>query len=162
MDVDRLVEGEGIVFVVLGKPAPGGSKTAIRTPGGAFGVRPASKRTKPWMTSCEAVYRSDWDGWPPLDAPLEARLVFYYERPRAAAGLLHPLKTGNDLDKLCRSTLDPLQAAGVISNDRRIVRIVAERRFGSPERAEVEIVRLPAEATDGPDEAGPVEQLALA
>jgi Holliday junction resolvase RusA-like endonuclease len=154
---DRLVEGEGLSFVVVGKPAPGGSKTARPLGDGRTVVRPANKRTKPWMRLVSAAATSAWEGYPPIDAPVEVRVVFFYERPRAARGLRWPLRTGNDLDKLLRATLDPLEGV-MLANDRRIVRIVAERRFGSPERAEIEVVRLESEAL-APEESG---QLALA
>src|SRR4051794_12984932 len=131
-----LAVGEGIVFPVIGKPAPGGSKTLRPLPDGKFAVRPSSKRTKPWMRTCEAIYRSHWGDRPAMDCPVAVNVTFYVARPRNAAGQLHPKKSGNDLDKLLRATLDPLAKSqtwgGVITNDRRIVRVVAERRFGEP------------------------------
>lgn len=123
-----------------------------------FAIRPSSKRTKPWMRTCEAIYSSHWGERPPLDCPVAVNVVFYISRPGNAVSQLHPKRSGNDLDKLLRATLDPLGPnkksgwGGVITNDRRIVRIVAERRFGLPERAEVELIRLPEIAEEQPDD----------
>ena len=158
---ERLAVGESHTFVVVGKPAPGGSKTqrpSALSPTG-FAVRPASKRTEPWMRLCRAIYKSDWGAYPPLDCPVEVSAIFYYEPPKKADPDDWPLRSGNDLDKLERSTFDPLGPyrdkkkpenswPGVIVNDRRIVRVVAERRFGTPERAEVTVRRLSQRRVD--------------
>lgn len=146
--MERLIEGETWTCVVVGKPATGGSKTMVwkdgkpMVKGGRPVMRPASKFTKPWMEMVGAVVEADWGGHEALDGPLLAEVVFYFAPPGKASEEDWPSKTGGDLDKLLRATLDPLQGI-VFTNDRRIVRVVAERRFGTPERAEITIERLP-------------------
>lgn len=156
---DRLVEGESHTFVVLGTPAPGGSKTMRPVMRGGqpvlkdgrpiIAIRPSSKFTKPWMKICAAIYKSDWGDNAPIDAPFQVDIVFYFDKPGYAEWDDWPLKSGNDNDKLERATLDPLGGtkedswAGAIKSDRRIVKLSSERRFGLPERAEVTLTRLP-------------------
>lgn len=160
---ERLAVGESHTFVVVGKPAPGGSKGLVRSPHAPSGwaVRPDSKRSEPWMKICRAIYRSEWGDSPPLDCPIEIAATFYFEPPKRANPDDWPLKSGNDVDKLLRASLDPLGPytdkrkperswSGVIVNDRRIVRIVAERRFGTPERAEITLTRLPTSRAADP------------
>lgn len=170
---ERLAVGESHTFVILGKPAPGGSKTmrpvfrdgvpVMKDGKPVIAIRPSSKRTKPWMVLCEATYRSDWGTDFPIDAPFQVEIVFYFDKPKNVKSWdLWPLKSGNDNDKLERATLDPLGGnpkngwGGVIENDRRIVKLSSERRFGLPERAEVTITRLPLLRVEDP-----VEQLGL-
>lgn len=117
-------------------------------------MRPSSAKTAPWMKLVKQNAESQWpEGVEPLDCPIEAACVFYFEPPKYVKdGDEYPVKTGGDLDKLLRAALDPLKGIA-IKDDRRIVRIVAERRFGSPERAEITLTRLPKTRREGLHEA---------
>jgi Holliday junction resolvase RusA-like endonuclease len=145
-----LAVGESWTCVVLGKAAGAGSKTIRELPGGKRAVRPSSKFTKPWQTKVKATAQGQWpEGVEPLDCPVEATCVFYFEQPKYVKdGDEYPLKSGGDLDKLIRAAIDPLKGIA-ITDDRRIVRIIAERRFGSPERAEITLTRLPKTRREG-------------
>lgn len=64
-----------------------------------------------------------------LDFPLEARFVFYFKNRHAEA----------DVSNLVEGPQDLLKTARVISDDRIIRRIVAEKVFGYEPRTEIEL-----------------------
>lgn len=122
-----------ITIVVLGVPAPQGSKTAIMRGnrpaviegGSATGRRKhaAWRQAVAWQARAVAPER-------PLDGPLNLTVTFRLPMPasrpaavrRAGVGW-HAVKP--DIDKLLRSTLDGITDGGVIVDDSRICAIHA-------------------------------------
>lgn len=116
--------------MVLGEPAPQGSKNVYRGH-----VVDASKKTKPWREAVVGEVLRQGEGLN-LHGPLVVRIDFRFRRPKA-----HYLKTGlrpgaptyvmrtPDLDKLCRSTLDGLVQAGVMLDDKQVVILHAQKTY---------------------------------
>lgn len=116
---------------VYGTPAPQGSKRHV----GRGVMVESSKHLKPWRDAVRgeaADSRASWGITAPLDAPLDAEMIFTFPRPRSHyrtgrnAHLLRasaPARPGGkpDLSKLARSTEDALKDAGVYKDDALIV-----------------------------------------
>ena len=66
---------------------------------------------------------------PMIDFPVEARFKFYFKNRQHEP----------DVSNLTEAPQDLLQKAGVIQNDKLIVRIVAEKFFGEEPRTEIEL-----------------------
>jgi Holliday junction resolvase RusA-like endonuclease len=66
-----------------------------------------------------------------LDCPLTVHYRFYFANRSGEA----------DVSNLCEGPGDVMQKAGVIANDKLIMRIVAEKFFGGTPRTEVEIFK---------------------
>jgi Holliday junction resolvase RusA-like endonuclease len=119
-----------LVAAVVDTPAPQGSKTVYRV-----GQPPveSSKKVAPWREAVKAGIREAplrVDGI--VNGPVRLRVTFTLRRPKGHyrtgknAHLLRdsapPYPAGKpDVDKLLRSTLDAIVAAGVIRDDAQIV-----------------------------------------
>jgi Holliday junction resolvase RusA-like endonuclease len=142
--------GEPMSFklTVYGTPAPAGSKKVVPM-GGRYGVVDASKRSAPWKKEIRQTAGRMREGSEPMDGPLEARFVFYVQRPKGHYG------TGRnegvvkesapefpavkpDVLKLARAVEDALSGI-VYRDDCQIVIEQLEKRYGSPERVEIAI-----------------------
>jgi Holliday junction resolvase RusA-like endonuclease len=66
-----------------------------------------------------------------IDDPVIVHYRFYFLNRSGEA----------DVSNLCEGPGDVLQKAGVIANDRQIMRIVAEKFFGHEPRVEIEIYK---------------------
>jgi len=104
-------------FVVVGDPAPQGSKTAKGYRGGRIVLVESSKRVKPWRDS---VVAAAIGAGPCLDGPLVVGMVFALRRPASArkrdvAPCRYP-----DLSKLARSVEDAITTAGLWADDARV------------------------------------------
>lgn len=117
-----------LAFVVVGNPAPQGSKKAVgRTKAGRVILAESSKKVKPWRAAvaAAAIEAAQRDGrrYVPLDGPLVADMVFSLAKPMSAPKTLRVLPTTYpDESKLMRSTEDGLDRdANVIANDSKIV-----------------------------------------
>ena len=116
------------------EPAPQGSKVL-----GKYGnLRESCKRVKPWreavrkeaLASCSSM----------LQGPVRVAVEFRFRRPLADYTSGGELKQGapryyvkrkNDIDKLCRSTLDALSQAA-FEDDCQVVDLHAIRRYCRP------------------------------
>lgn len=111
-----------ITFVVMGLPAPQGSKSFLGVRGGrGILVESAAAGVKAWRA--RVVAAALWARQPaPLDGPLEAQIVFTVPKPRRApiGRRTYPC-TRPDLSKLLRATEDALTDARLIADDARIV-----------------------------------------
>ncbi len=120
-----------ITFRVNGTPAPQGSKTRTR-----FGMRESSKRVKPWrdlVTQAAAITADQESLLGPLTPPYRLDVWFYIPKPRTTRAA-HPVApTVGDLDKLIRACGDAITQAGLIEDDRHIIRIVAEKAWAGDE-----------------------------
>lgn len=164
---EKLPPGHVFRMEVVGEAAPGGSKTARpifkdgkpMMKGGkpVIAMRPASKKTRPWMNLVAETAVHAWgprDTWV-LDGPVIARVTFYVPRPAThysarpgpagervlkPSAPVFPSTPGPDLDKAARSTLDALKGI-VFTNDRRIVDLHARREWGGSHYCVIEIER---------------------
>lgn len=122
-----------LTVVAYGTPGPQGSKAfkGMTKAGNALLVE-SSKKVKPWRkavaeaANAACAGAAEWlglDGWVPLDGPLEVAMVFTLRKPLSAPKRTRTWPTRYpDVSKLCRSTEDALTAAGVWSDDARVVR----------------------------------------
>ena len=100
---------------------------------------------------------------PPLDGPLRLRAVFVFPRPATHfgtgrnAGRLKPsapvyCRTRPDVDKLLRAIGDAITGV-VFRDDARVVDVAAEKHYGAPPCAHIEVEELePDEDRAAPDE----------
>ena len=104
-------------FLVLGLPAPQGSKTHV----GDGRMVESSKRVKPWRRQVAAAY-ADRNFGDMLDGPVSIIVDFYLPRPKAHYGTgrnrgqLRPSAPTRpavkpDVDKLARAVDQPIDAA---------------------------------------------------
>lgn len=113
-----------ITFRVEGEPAPKGSKRHV----GNGRMIESSKKLPAWM---RAVTQEATKNRPsePVDAPVSVFMDFYLpspKRPRYDVPAVKP-----DVDKLARSVLDALEAAGVITNDSRVIKLRATKHYAT-------------------------------
>ena len=169
-----IAPGESRSFTVIGTPRPAGSKVSRpvfrkdaegrRAPVMKDGVpvvatAPDNPATKPWMNAVAEAATAEWGprDLATIDGPVFLELSFYFPRPDSHYGTgrnagilkpsapLYPDRGGYDVDKLSRAVKDALQGI-VYTNDRRVVRLRAERLYGAPARCEITVSR-PAWAT---------------
>jgi Holliday junction resolvase RusA-like endonuclease len=139
-------------FWVPGVAAPGGSKTAFRTPQGRTIVKDACKRNPAWRASVAHEARTAYRENPPLTGPLSLDVVFHVLRPKGHYGTgrragrvkdnapQYPIGRP-DATKLVRALEDAL--TGIIwKDDAQIVRQRVEKRYDELAGADVSVTRL--------------------
>lgn len=116
-----------LTITAYGIPGPQGSKSFKGTFRGKDGRTHAklvesSKKVKPWRDDVKAAAEQVRAGRPPLDGPLRLHMVFTLPKPKSAPKTRKtwPMRTP-DLSKLARSTEDALTAAGIWTDDARVV-----------------------------------------
>lgn len=124
-------------IVVLGKPAPAGSKRAFRR-GARTIVVDANPNAAEWKRRVADAASEEW-GEPPYDGPLIAHFTFTVPRPKShftskgelnALGRRTPYPTVRpDLLKLARGVEDALTGI-VYTDDARIVMHFLDKRYG--------------------------------
>ena len=115
-------------FYVSGIPSGQGSKRHV-----GRGVMIESAKGLPaWRRAVKDAAIIAKGSLDPLDCPVVCTVTFYIPRPARPKFPNHPA-TPFDLDKLQRSVGDSLEQSGIISNDSRIVRWVAEKVFALDE-----------------------------
>ncbi len=139
-----------LALTVYGHPEPAGSKRAFARPGGFARVVDANAKAAPWKAAVAAAAAEAWAGRELLDVALDVRMVFYRPRPRSHYGtgrnaeLLRPRApawpTGRpDVLKLARAVEDAL--TGIVYRDDALIAVEClEKRWGTPERVEIEVV----------------------
>ena len=146
-----------IELVVLGRPAPQGSKKIGRW----GGLQEASKFVKPWRQSVAYATMEQHQG-PVIDEPCRIEIDFYFERPKSHYGTgrnagkrkdsqpFHCISAGcGDVDKLVRATLDGLSTTSggnVLKDDKLVVELIARKRYAEinkPQMAEILITAMP-------------------
>ena len=123
----------GVTFEVRAVPAPQGSKNQ-------WGAE-SSAKVRPWREAVrtEAAAAMRDTNHPPLAGPVAVVVTFFLPRPKAHYGA-KGLKTTApvtcakrpDLDKLLRSTLDALTAAGVHGDDSQVVHLTGAKMYADP------------------------------
>jgi Holliday junction resolvase RusA-like endonuclease len=130
--------GESIQFFVRGFPRAQGSKRHV----GKGVMVEMAKDLNPWRKAIADAAIEAADGTK-LFSPLLVRTVFFFNRPAGHygtgknAGTVKPSapkwrEQNPDVDKLVRALFDALVLSGVIIDDRFIVRVEAEKRYGDP------------------------------
>ena len=115
--------GDSVELFVPGVPVQQGSKTLAHG-GGKTWMRDANaKRLKPWRAEVAKAA----DVGVTFDCPVEVRLRFLMPRPKRPRFSRPAVKP--DIDKLTRSILDGLTSGGLISDDARVVKLVAEEYY---------------------------------
>lgn len=129
---------DAIEFVVIGNPAPKGSKRHV----GNGVMIEMSAKVKPWV---EAVKWAAFQVFGPLylskdfkmTGPVTLDVTFTFERPKSKKKTeLHCVSP--DLDKLERATMDAITQAGLWEDDSRVTDIRSRKRYvGHPEAMEL-------------------------
>jgi Holliday junction resolvase RusA-like endonuclease len=132
------VKDTPLQFFVRGHPRAQGSKRHV----GKGVMVEMAKDLGPWRKAItdEAIKAANGTK---LFSPLRVRVIFFFNRPAGHygtgrnAGNLKPSapkyrEQNPDLDKLLRALFDALVVSGVILDDRFIVRVEAEKRYGDP------------------------------
>jgi Holliday junction resolvase RusA-like endonuclease len=135
-------------LVVVGLPAPQGSKTVVPTRAGPR-TKESSKFVKPWrdaVSSAACIWIEEHEFPPPLDGPIEITVEFRLPRPKGhygtgrhagqlKAGFMCPFHFGYpDASKLLRSTEDALVASGIVVDDSRFAVINTRKMYAVPPR----------------------------
>jgi crossover junction endodeoxyribonuclease RusA len=131
----------GITFEVRAVPAPQGSKRHV----GRGILVESSAKVKPWRDAvrvdCVAAMKDTGiTGW---GGPIEVVVTFHLPRPKAHyrtgahATELRPnapihVSRRPDVDKLLRSTLDALTAAGIYADDGQVARLLVDKVYAGP------------------------------
>jgi Holliday junction resolvase RusA-like endonuclease len=135
-------------LTVYGTPAPAGSKKVVPL-GPRYGVVDASKRSAPWKKEIRQAAGRVMQDSPLMDGPLAVRLRFIVNRPKGHYGSgknagrikesapLYPT-VKPDVLKLARAVEDALSGI-VYRDDAQIVSELLEKRYGSPERVEIDV-----------------------
>lgn len=133
-----------IELMIIGTPAPQGSKTRTR-----WGVREDNPHTKPWRATVAAEAAEAWHGRPLIEGPVELDAFFVLPRPKhhyRTGTNAHLLKesapvwceTKPDADKLARAIGDALSGV-LLRDDKQIVMWTIRKVYGSPARCEIRI-----------------------
>lgn len=117
----------GFEFTVNAKPAPQGSKKHV---GGGRMVE-MSKSLPAWRTAVADAAKAAWPYETAMDCPVGVVVEFRLQRPKKSKFGDYPAGPP-DTDKLCRATGDALEAAGIVTNDSRIVHWDARKVWGEP------------------------------
>lgn len=117
---------------VIHEPAPQGSFFA-QIVGKGRGMRAIvvsdNKRTEPWRKAVGEAARNAMRAyqWLTLADACSVEIVFLLTRPKTVRRVWPCVRP--DVDKLARSTLDALTAAGVFADDALVVRLAVEKRY---------------------------------
>lgn len=115
-----------LYFMVLGVPAPQGSKRHV----GRGILVESSKKVAPWREAVKWEAIKAHEGKPPLQDAINVSILFYVPAPKKLKVGQEPItRTSGDIDKLVRSTFDAITDAGMIRDDSNIVSITATKRF---------------------------------
>lgn len=121
-----------LTLIVRGTPGPQGSKRNVGRRGGPAVLIESSKKVGPWRDAVEAEARRRItldSTWTPIDGPVSLEVSFALDPPaRMPKGRTRPT-VPPDLDKLVRSTCDALTAAGVWTDDARVVHTVSSKSY---------------------------------
>ena len=87
-----------------------------------------SKRCAPWVE--RVAYAAGATGLSTLEPPYEVEIRFSMPEPKKPT-YGWPVSDG-DLDKLVRGVLDGMQQGKLILDDKHVIRIITEKKFGTP------------------------------
>ncbi|HKN77114.1 MAG TPA: RusA family crossover junction endodeoxyribonuclease [Candidatus Acidoferrum sp.] len=132
-----------IRFTVYGRPEPQGSTRAFLPKGWNRAVITTDNaKLKPWrqQLSASAIGALAENGGELLAKPSGVRLAvcFYFERPASVSKRRVLPSVKPDIDKLTRALMDALTGT-IFEDDAQVTDIVVAKRYGIPERAEVQV-----------------------
>lgn len=143
---------DAIVFQVLGRPQPAGSKKGFKNPHtGRVIITDDAKKSRPWKQQVAGAAAAHVDGRL-LTGPVRLDVVFYLARPKGHHGTGRNSGTVKrsapeyptvkpDTTKLLRAVEDALTGT-CWRDDAQVVVQTARKLYGAPERCEVRITRL--------------------
>lgn len=127
-------------FVVYGTPVPQGSMRAFM-PKGKHGrpiVTSDNSKLKPWRQEVSLAAIAEHAHMAERHVAVMVTMQFYFARPASAKNracmVVRP-----DLDKLVRGVFDALTGILYV-DDAQIVEHTARKRYGTPERVEIEVI----------------------
>ena len=130
-------------FVVYGHPEPQGSTRAFIPKGWKRPIiTSANPKQKPQRQQVAAMalvaMREAGFECAGREVPMVVTLRFFFAKPKSARkrDLFNTKKP--DADKLARLVLDSLTGT-VFHDDAQVVRLIAEKHYGEPERTEIEV-----------------------
>lgn len=142
-------------FTVIGHPEPAGSKQAfVNKRTGRAQVVDANKKARPWKQQVAGLVAAELDG-AHFACPVGICVTFFLNRPKGhygsgrnsgvvkASAPAYPA-TRPDATKLLRGVEDALTDAGLWKDDGQVVEQTVFKRFGHPERCEIEVWPLAA------------------
>lgn len=132
-----------ILFDVIGRPAPQGSKNQ-------FGAE-SSQFVKPWRVDVRHAaidaMTADW----PTDRAVAVDITFRFVQPKShftskgkpsSSWTKYPIgRNKGDIDKLCRSTLDALTGV-LFDDDAQVVYLIAKRQWHKTAGAAILVTHL--------------------
>lgn len=113
-------------FEIPGRPAPKGSRASGRRKDGSVFSYEQNKRVGPWMRMAEDLLTGEQN----LEPPYLVHVMFVYERPKKPK---YEFPASGDIDKTCRALLDALVKAGVLLDDRFVLKLEASKCYGPKE-----------------------------
>lgn len=140
-----------LTFTLYGKPEPQGSAKgfAFRRKNGKMGVAITSdnKKLKPYrhsLTELACVEVAALGQNRPLcarEVPVAVSVVWTLRKPKSTPKRVTEPTKKPDADKLLRAVLDALTGVAY-EDDAQVVRVVAWKQYGSPERTEIKVEAL--------------------
>jgi Holliday junction resolvase RusA-like endonuclease len=138
---------------IAGRPRTKGSLNAYCSKGRDHKLvwREQVKDSKAWrMTMARQLQREarfNYGEHLLLEIPVELRLVYFFRREdedRSTEPYPTAMTVG-DLDKLDRNVLDALTSSGIVKDDRYVVRIMSEKRWGNVAGVQLTLMQIPEE-----------------
>ena len=143
-----------VTFTVIGHPEPGGSKRAVPLKGEKGGARvvDANRKVMPWRSLVAGAAQEAMQGTEPMRGALGLVVTFYVQRPRGHYGTGRNAGTVKqsapraptvrpDVTKLIRAVEDACTSI-LWRDDSQVTVQVGRKRYGTPERCEVEVRAL--------------------
>jgi crossover junction endodeoxyribonuclease RusA len=131
---------QAVTLVVLGQPAPQGSKRVFN---GRL-VEAAGNKLKKWRSAiAQECIASGQRGI--ISGAIKVEIDFYMPRPKTVKQSVRPLPIKPpDLDKLCRSVLDGIgQSECIWEDDSQVVELIARKYYADDQDSGARIVVTP-------------------
>ena len=131
-DVEQPPEGSSFRFWIPGEPVPKG-RPRVSSRGRNSPIVYTDSRTAEWEKT--AAHSMKWQYWAnggrePITGPVEVWASF---------GMSKPATSGADVDNFAKIALDALQKAGILHNDRTVIKLTAVKYRALPSRIGVTI-----------------------
>lgn len=148
LETENAIECFPFTFWVGGKPRPKGSMKCNRDRNHTLREQVDNKA---WRRAVVKAARAQLPpGWVPYAGPMIVTISAFFERERGVGGQVMPshgtvcpvASQFGDVDKLSRLVNDALQDAGLIDNDRFVVRCLVNKEFagdGAPPGAQISV-----------------------